>query len=325
MSRPLRIEYPDAWYHIMNRGGRYKAIFEDKKDYSIFLDLLRETVEFFDIKVSAFCLMQNHYHLLIHTPEANISRSMRHINGVYTQRFNKIHGYDGHLFRGRYKSILIDADSYLLQVMRYIHRNPITAGLTDNLNYTWSSHKAYLSDSKKWAWVSKEKILKMLSGNKALQGAVYRDFVKESDNDDFSAIYKKRKLPAIIGSETFLKLIKDRYFNKKRHIEVPESRLLVPEKDKIYSVVCTEYKVSIPDLQISKRGQFNEPRNVAMYLMRHLRGDTLGAICNDFGLKKDSSAGSIVDRVKKQITKDRLLRTKVEELKKTIGKSYSET
>lgn len=325
MSRPLRIEYPDAWYHIMNRGGRYKAVFKDKKDYSIFLDLLRETIEIFHIKVSAFCLMQNHYHLLIQTPEANISRSMRHINGVYTQRFNKIHGYDGHLFRGRYKSILIDADSYLLQVMRYIHRNPITAGLPGNLNYTWSSHKAYLSDSKKWNWVSKEKILKMLSGNKALQKTVYRDFVKESDNDDFSAIYKKRKLPAIIGSETFLKLIKDRYFNKKRHIEVPESRLLVPEKDKIYSVVCTEYKVSISDLQISKRGQLNEPRNVAMYLMRHLRGDTLGAIGNEFGLRKDSSAGSIVDRVKNQITKDRLLRTKVEKLKKTIVKSYSET
>ena len=321
MSRPLRIEYPDAWYHIMNRGGRYEAIFEDKNDYSIFLDLLQETIDIFHVKVSAFCLMQNHYHLLIQTPEANISRSMRHINGVYTQRFNKIHGYDGHLFRGRYKSILIDADSYLLQVMRYIHRNPITAGLTENLNYTWSSHKAYLSDAKKWNWVSRDKILKMLSGNKALQKIVYRDFVKESDNDDFSAIYEKRKLPAMLGSEIFLKLIKDNYFNKKKHIEVPESRLLAPEKEKIMSVVCTEYKVSISDLRISKRGQLNEPRNVAMYLMRHLRGDTLSAICKEFGLKKDSSAGSIVDRVKKQIIKDKQLRKKVAEINKTISKS----
>ena len=148
MSRPLRIEYPDAWYHVMNRGGRYEDIFEEKKDYSVFLELLQEAIDIFHIKIAAFCLMQNHYHLLIQTPEANISRSMRHINGVYTQRFNKIHGYDGHLFRGRYKSILIDADSYLLQVMRYIHRNPITAGLTDKLNYSWSSHKAYLSDAK---------------------------------------------------------------------------------------------------------------------------------------------------------------------------------
>ncbi len=91
MSRPLRIEYPGAWYHIMNRGGRYEAIFKDKIDYSVFLELLQETIEIFHVKVSAFCLMQNYYHLLIQTPEANISRSMRHINGVYTQRFNKIH------------------------------------------------------------------------------------------------------------------------------------------------------------------------------------------------------------------------------------------
>jgi putative transposase len=321
MSRPLRIEYPDAWYHIMNRGGRYKPIFEDKNDYSMFLELLREAIEIFNIKVTAFCLMQNHYHLLIQTPKANISRSMRHINGVYTQRFNNIHGYDGHLFRGRYKSILIDADSYLLKVMRYIHRNPITAGLTENLDYTWSSHKAYLSDSKKWDWISRDKILVMLSRNKSLQRTVYRDFVKESDNDDFSAIYKKRKLPAILGSERFLKLIKEDFFKKKKHIEVPESRILTPEKDEIMSAVSKEYEVSISDLKVSKRGQMNEARNVAMYLMRHLRGDKLSEICKEFGLKKDSSAGSIVDRVKKQIIKEKPLRLKVVAIKKRINKS----
>ena len=139
----------------MNRGGRYKAIFEGKNDYSLFLELLQETIEIFHIKIAAFCLMQNHYHLLIQTPEVNISRSMRHSNGVYTKRFNTIHGYDGHLFRGRYTSILIDADRYLLKVMRYIHRNPI----------------------------------------------------------------------------------KDHYFTKKTHSEVPESRLLAPGKDTIISAV----------------------------------------------------------------------------------------
>jgi len=161
----------------------------------------------------------------------------------------------------------------------------------------------------------------MLSKRKSLQKIAYRDFVKESDNDDFSAIYKKRKLPAMLGSETFLKLIKDKYFNKKRHIEVPDSRLLAPERDKVMSVVCMKYKVSMSDLKISKRGQINEPRNVAMYLMRHLRGDTLSAICKEFGLKKDSSAGSIVDRVKKQIIKDKHLRNKVAEIKRMIIKS----
>lgn len=130
---------------IMNRGGRYEAIFEYKNDYSVFLELLKETIELFHIKVSAFCLMQNHYHLLIQTPEANISRSMRYINGVYTQKFNMIHGYDGHLFSGRYKSILIDSDSYLLQVMRYIHRNPITVGLTRRFRGSARTQKLLLN------------------------------------------------------------------------------------------------------------------------------------------------------------------------------------
>ena len=125
----------------------------------------------------------------------------------------------------------------------------------------------------------------------------------------------------MLGSETFLKLIKDDYFVKKKHIEVPESRLLAPEADEIMDIVCKKYEVSISDLQVSIRGQLNEPRNVAMYLMRYLRGDTLSAICKEFGLKKDSSAGSIIGRVKKQIIKDKQLRNKVAEIKKIITKS----
>ncbi len=243
----------------MNRGGRYTTIFEDNKDYSTFLDLLQEAIETFHIKIGAFCLMGNHYHLLIQTPEANISRSMRHINGVYTQRYNKLHGYDGPLFRGRYKSILIDADSYLLQVMRYIHRNPFTAGLTKNLDYPWSSHKAYLSTAKKWEWISKETILNMLSRNKSLQKAVYKDFVNTPDENDFSSIYKRRKLPSILGSDKFLEYIKEQFFTKKKHIEIPESQILIPEKSRILNEICSEYKVSTSDLEISRRGQNNEP------------------------------------------------------------------
>ena len=123
MSRPLRIEYPDAWYHVMNRGRRSEEIFLGKEDYKTFIELLEESVELWNVRVSAYCLMTNHYHLLIQTPEANLSRCMRHINGVYTQRFNKRHHLDGQLFRGRYKSMLVDADSYLLQLVRYIHRS----------------------------------------------------------------------------------------------------------------------------------------------------------------------------------------------------------
>jgi putative transposase len=324
MSRPLRIEYAGAWYHVMNRGGRYISIFEDEKDYSLFLDLLKETIETFHIKIAAFCLMKNHYHLLIQTPEPNISRSMRHINGVYTQRFNKLHGYDGALFRGRYKALLVDEDSYLLQVMRYIHRNPVTAGLIDKLDYPWSSHKAYLSNAKGWDWVSKDKILNMLSPNKSLQKAVYKDFVNTPDDNDFSAIYKRRKLPTILGSEKFLSNIKDRFFKNKRNIEIPESKILGPEKSEIMSVISREYKISLTDLKVSRRGQKNEARDIAIYLMRQLRSATLNTLCGEFNLKKDSSAGSIVDRVKKQMQTDKRFRGKINDIQRKLNMSYSE-
>ena len=100
MVRPLRIEYPGAWYHVMNRGRRGENVFADRDDYVTFIALLQETSEMFDFQVSAFCLMSNHYHILIQTPSGNLSRAMRHVNGVYTQRYNRRHDTDGQLFRG---------------------------------------------------------------------------------------------------------------------------------------------------------------------------------------------------------------------------------
>ena len=118
MSRPLRIQYPNAWYHVMNRGRRGEAVFQSKDDNQQFIDILHEAIELFSLRISAYCLMTNHYHLLVQTPDANLSRCMRHINGIYTQRFNAQYRYDGQLFRGRYKAILVGEDSYLLQLVR---------------------------------------------------------------------------------------------------------------------------------------------------------------------------------------------------------------
>jgi REP element-mobilizing transposase RayT len=122
MSRPLRIEYPNAWHHVMNRARRGQELFIGKDDYTCFLELLQETSEIFNIKISAYCLMPTHYHLLVQTPEMNLARCMRHVNGVFTQRYNIQHKCDGTLFRGRYKSILVEEESYLLKLFRYIHR-----------------------------------------------------------------------------------------------------------------------------------------------------------------------------------------------------------
>lgn len=130
MTRALRVEYPGAWYHVMNRGAARQNVFHKLKDFNSLLELIEEVVMRYGIEVHAYCLMSNHYHLLIRTLVTNLSRAMRHLNGLYTQRYNRSRQIDGPLFRGRFKSILVDADCYLLQLSRYIHLNPVVAMIT---------------------------------------------------------------------------------------------------------------------------------------------------------------------------------------------------
>ncbi len=128
----------------MNRGLPYHDVFPQNKHRDMFLDLLDEISQMFSVEIHGYCLMDDHYHLLIHTPLGSLGRAMRHLNGVYTQRFNRLESLDGPLFRGRYKAILVEADNYLLQVSRYIHLNPLVAKITRKLEkYRWSSYPAY--------------------------------------------------------------------------------------------------------------------------------------------------------------------------------------
>jgi putative transposase len=124
MARPLRIEYPGAYYHVMNRGLSHRDIFLEDKGRESFLDLLSDITRLWKVEIYAYCLMNNHYHLLLSTAAVGLSRAMRHLDGIYTQKFNRVHHRDVPLFRGRYKAILIDAEAYFLSVVRYIHRNP---------------------------------------------------------------------------------------------------------------------------------------------------------------------------------------------------------
>jgi REP element-mobilizing transposase RayT len=322
MSRPLRIEYPGAWYYVINRGGRSEDIFRDKKDYDRFVELVKESSDMWNVRIAAYCLMPNHYHLFVQTPDGNLSRLMRHINGVYTQRFNRFHGCDGHLFRGRYKSILVDEDAYLLQLVRYIHRNPVEAGLVDKLDgYEWSSHKGYMSRAKKWDWLSKDFVLSMLTRDKRQQRRAYRQFVSKENTEEIVKVFEGRKLPWLLGTESFIERVKGRFFKEKHHEEVPESRALAPEREKILEAVGRFYQVNQHDLLKSKRRVFNEPRNVAIYLCRRLRGDRLHELGRDFHLKRCSSVSTAIDRTKAEISKDPKLKQRVEKLKAALTNS----
>ena len=268
--------------------------------------------------------MSNHYHLLVQTPDSNLSRAMRHLNGVYTQRYNRIHHCDGQLFRGRYKSILVEADSYLLELLRYIHRNPIEAGLVDNLQkYNWSSHKGYLSKAKRWDWLYKRYALSLFSKDHAESIRLYKQFVTKKVPDEINKILGHRKLPPVLGTKMFIDKIRGLFFSDRSHEEIPEAKLLAPEPDRILKAVAEFYKVRTDDLLKSRRGYFNEPRNVAIYLMRRLRGDTLKEVGEAFGISKNSTVSSCVDKVKYEMNRDKGIKVRVEKLNQILSNSQT--
>ena len=147
MPHPLRLEFPGAIYHIYSRGNERKDVFRLSDDYELFLGILAETALTFDVLIHAYCLMPNHFHLLLETKDSNLSQVMKRLLGLYTVRFNRKHKRLGHLFQGRYKALIVDKDAYFLQLSRYVHLNPVKAKLVKNPeDYRWSSMRYYLKE-----------------------------------------------------------------------------------------------------------------------------------------------------------------------------------
>jgi REP element-mobilizing transposase RayT len=165
MARPLRIEFPDAVYHVTSRGDRQERIFCDDGDRELFLRIVDLAMARLDAEVFAFCLMGNHFHLVVRTRQPNLSRLMRHINGGYTQGYNRRHAVKGHLFQRRFHAVLVDSDAYLVEVCRYVELNPVRAGLVgDPAQWTWSSYRAHVGLQAGYPWLATNELLGHLSG-----------------------------------------------------------------------------------------------------------------------------------------------------------------
>ena len=310
MSRPLRILYPGAWYHVMNRGAGYRAIFRNPNHYKMFLSLLGDLNETFGIETHAYCLMPSHYHLLVRSPRGNLDRAMRHLNGLYTQRYNRMERIDGPLFRGRYKALLVEADSYLSQVSRYIHLNPVEEKLTKRPElYAWSSYGVYAGRRQGPDWLYRDFTLGLF-GARGAQGR-YQAFVESGLDDQTRAFYGRRKLEPIWGHRDFREKLARHLSKGKSSREVPETRRIgpSPSMEEIIRITADQFGVSMQDLlrSIRGRGKGNLPRTVAVGLCRRLSGASLQKIADRFTMGHYSSVTASVNRLGVRIQEDKTL------------------
>jgi len=207
MTRPIRLEFSGALYHVTSRGDGREAIYLSDDDRQDWLLVLGQVCKRFNWVVHAWCQMTNHYHLLIETPEGNLSAGMRQLNGVFTQNFNRRHARVGHVFQGRYKAILVDRDAYLLELARYIVLNPVRAGMVAQApDWPWSSCCAMLGQAPAPAWLNVSKLLMAFAEQPELAVARYLKFVEEGVGQ--ASVWSDLKAQMYLGSDAFLKTLK---------------------------------------------------------------------------------------------------------------------
>ena len=320
MSRPLRICYPGAWYHIIDRCRNKKRLFKTNSDREHFLGLCAQISEVYSAQIHAYCLLDQSIHLLIRTPQANISDCMRHLLSQYTRYFNRQYRCDGALFSGRYKSILIEADEHILQVSRYIHRLPREKNIARAIaHYNWSSYPAYIGEHKAKIWLQRQTILDFLAQRNAM--AMYRIYVETGQDPELEKFYRKRKLSPVLGSSHFKKQAVDtRAIDT---VEVPQAKLLIekPSIDKIISAVSEEFSVSAESIRTSKkgRGQINRARSVALSLCRTLGGHPLKDIAKAFGMNHYSAVSVAIRRLNQSMKTDPATSRNLDTLKNKLA------
>ncbi|MBN2875101.1 MAG: transposase [Spirochaetales bacterium] len=222
MSRPLRIELAGGLYHVTSRGDRREEIYRDDEDREAWLEQLGAVCERFNWRVHAYCEMTNHYHFVVETPQANLSKGMRQLNGVYTQYFNRRHGLVGHLFQGRFKAILVERDAYLLELSRYVVLNPVRAGMVAEPGaWPWSSYGAMVGLAASRPWLETDWLLAQFGSNRSRARQGYAAFVGEGNR---SALWDGLRHQVFLGSEPFVQQHVSTIASSMRLREVPRAQ-----------------------------------------------------------------------------------------------------
>ena len=269
MARPLRVEFDGALYHVTSRGNAREDIFDDDADRYAFCECLGQVVNRFNWLCHAFCLMDNHYHLVIETPEANLSKGMRQLNGIYTQRYNRRHRTVGHLFQGRYKAILIQKESHLVEVCRYVVLNPVRAKAVERVEqWKWSSYGRTAGLAKNPPWLAVDWVLSQFGKKRQQATSHYRRFVREGIARP--SIWEGVQAQMLLGDEDFVEKLKGYVKGYEEMAEIPRSQryLSRPKLEKLFDGKLIKTNRNTAIVQAVHRHGYSQ-REVADFLGLH--------------------------------------------------------
>ena len=285
MARPLRIQYEGAFYHVISRGNERRPIFRDDNDREAFLAILKDSLAIYNVNLLCYVLMDNHFHLFVETPLGNLSEFMRQFNISYTSRFNRKYHRSGHLYQGRYSSVLVDKDSYAVMLSRYIHLNPVRTREMEGVParekakllraHRWSSLHGYLQERKLEAFIDYSLVLEPYGGNNQVGRKAYGKAIR---GDISKKIELKDKVVAqsILGTEEFIRMIKDKYLVKDAR-ELPAIRRITSYTawDKIIQVICEETGKT-PGEILDAKGTLRQVAMELLYRLGGLKGREIG-------------------------------------------------
>ncbi len=313
MARPLRIQYPDAVYHVTCRGNEKQNIFRDDADRGRFLQLLNQSVNIYTVKLHSYVLMNNHFHLLVETPLANLSEFMRHFNIAYIGYFNRRHNRVGHLYQGRFKAIIVDKDTYLSVLSRYIHLNPVRIKALEKadpkekyrrlVRYPWSSLGGYLSKRKKQHFVEYKLVLADYGGDtdkarKSYRKALIEEMVQGKE------IHDQVIGQTVLGGEEFIGWLKETFLNEEKDREAPAHRAIKRHRsqEEIVDIVVRKTGKTLEGIKQEK----GPLRQILMDLLHRQGGMTNPEIGRVFGVDY-SSVSQERKRLRQRLEKDRRL------------------
>lgn len=301
MARPLRIEFPDATYHVTNRGNERRPIFFSDLDRQVFLDLLGVTVQRFGWSVTAWVLMTNHFHLVVQTPEANLSKGMQWLEGSFAGWINKRHTRSGHLFGGRFKSVLIEKAAYFSNVLRYVVLNPVAAGIVGRPeDYAWSSYRATAGLDEAPTWLDLGSALQSFGDFGEIAHSAYRQFVLGRLGMDDS-LWTNLIHGTFLGSEDWAKRIRKHVESKPRSTDHPLQQRAVgrPKIQQIVSAVCSATETR---LEVIRQVRGHPLRTLIAWLGWHEGLHTLRSIAASLRLRSEGHISNLVRRCERLLS-----------------------